>query len=113
MVACMALTTVVFALCFEYPAWAVVPFMIVGGIVMQPVQGVVYTVAPETAVSPRHVGVAIGITTLATNVGGISVAIAGSVIDAAGFHALTLMLIAIGAVGLIAGIVLLIWARRR
>ena len=86
LIAATVLTGVFFVLAFTLrQEGQVLPFCLVFGIVLQTIPPITFAIAPETASSPKTVGVALGIATSGDHLGSfIGTIVLGGVVEAAG-----------------------------
>ncbi len=86
LIAATVLTGVFFVLAFTLSQEGqVLPFCLVFGIVLQTIPPITFAIAPETASSPKTVGVALGIATSGDHLGSfIGTIVLGGVVEAAG-----------------------------
>ncbi|HWQ76258.1 MAG TPA: MFS transporter [Syntrophomonas sp.] len=85
----------------------IIPFIFIIGIVYQLIPPIVFTVAPDTAISPATIGISMGIVILGQNLAGfIAPALIGSVVESSGgnWDAATLPLVIAGLIGIAASL---------
>lgn len=110
----MILTGVIMFFAFQLPsAGVVMPFMIIGGVLLGLLPPVVFTLAPETALSPQLAGMAIAIVILGQNVGVfIGPSAIGAIVAASGaWGSATLPLTITSIIGVIAALIM-VWTNK-
>lgn len=98
------LAALVFVASFEFPVSMILPFMIIGGIIMQFLYVSIFTIAPYASSSPATIPITMSLLIMGINLAGFCPALAGYVIDTAGFHGLTVLCAVISVIMIIAAI---------
>jgi MFS family permease len=102
----MVCTAIVFALIFSYQASWVVAFMLVGGFVLQMVPACAFSLAPDTTMNPKTMGVVMGVVIILENLGAVvGGPVVGGLLDMGGFGTATVFLIGLGVFGIVMNVV--------
>ncbi|MFA6809193.1 MAG: MFS transporter [Eubacteriales bacterium] len=106
----MLLTAIFMYLTFKVTVpGMIMPFMIAIGLVYSMLPPVIFTVAPDFAISPATIGVTMGIIILGQNLGGfVAPILIGAVVEGSGgaWNTATVPLLVVGIVGMISAILL-------
>lgn len=106
------LTICTYPLMYTFDVSWTIPFMIIVGLILQIFPSIAFTVGPDTAISPAHVGATMGIIALSQSLG-IGGVISGAVIETSGYPSMVFVMIIVGVIELIAVILLILAMKKR
>ncbi len=105
---------IVTSLSFVYSVEMIIPFAVIGGLIMQFVPAILFANAPDTAPCPALTGVAMGIVSFGQNLGGLTAGtFSGSIIENLGWGMMTTTLIGVAVCSVIFAIAYVFSMKKR
>ena len=105
---------IVTSLSFVYSVEMIIPFAVIGGLIMQFVPAILFANAPDTAPRPALIGVAMGIVSFGQNLGGLTAGtFSGSIIENLGWGMMTATLIGVAVCSVIFAIAYVFSMKKR